>query len=90
MQPWFERIAEQLIHYLVEKGLLHAECAEDREHPCVVIWHPSAVEQLGAYLAHEAGLWYTVDGTPLPEGAVTHWADMPAGPAGEKEERTEP
>ncbi|MCQ8116118.1 DUF551 domain-containing protein [Methylomonas rosea] len=24
--------------------------------------------------------WFTADGEPLPDGVVTHWAEMPAGP----------
>lgn len=28
---------------------------------------------------HQDGMWWTVDGNPLPEGIVKGWADMPSG-----------
>lgn len=45
-----ERAAQRVIDFIVEHSLLRAECAEDPEHPCIVIWHESAVEQLAALI----------------------------------------
>lgn len=28
---------------------------------------------------HHDGVWYTVDGNPLPHGMVKAWAEMPVG-----------
>lgn len=47
----YERMAEDLIHFIVAEGLVHAECGEDAEHGVVCIWHESAVEHLAARLA---------------------------------------
>lgn len=47
----YEQIAEQLIHYLIEQALFHAECPLDPGHTIVVVWHPAAVEHLAAKIA---------------------------------------
>lgn len=44
----------------------------------VLVNHPTLNEPvwLGYY---EQGHWYTPNGEALPDGSVTHWADMPSG-----------
>ena len=44
----------------------------------VLINHPRLDEPtwLGYY---ERGIWFTVEHERLPDNAVTHWADTPAG-----------
>jgi hypothetical protein len=44
----------------------------------VLVNHPSLNEPVWlGYCLCEG--WFTADGQPLPDGAVTHWADMPSG-----------
>lgn len=43
----------------------------------VLVCHPSMNEPVW-FGYHEDNSWYTADGYWL-EGAVTHWAEMPAG-----------
>ncbi|WAR45485.1 DUF551 domain-containing protein [Methylomonas rapida] len=45
----------------------------------VLLYHPTLNEPvwLGYFFQH---FFYDVQGNQHPNGAVTHWADMPAGP----------
>jgi len=47
----FEILAEQMIDQIITSGLCHAECAENKEHGCIVVWSGGVVEQLAATLA---------------------------------------
>lgn len=49
----YERMAEDLINWIVEQRLFQAYCAVDREHGVLVVWCEAAVEQLAARLAGE-------------------------------------
>ncbi len=47
-----EQTVEKIMHACAEHAYVSAECAEDRDHPCVVKWSESAQEHLAAML-HE-------------------------------------
>lgn len=47
----YERMAEDLIHWIVEQRLFQACCAVDDDHGVVVTWGEHAVEHLAARLA---------------------------------------
>lgn len=60
----FEDQAQELMGILIESGLFHAQCAEDKDHPCVVVWSSGAQGQIAAWLR---------EGTqtnPTPQGPV--------------------
>lgn len=49
-----EDVAEQIMHAAAEHVFVSAECAEDREHPCVILWSESAREHIGAMIQRYA------------------------------------
>ena len=48
--PKCEIEAKRIIELCVEHALVSAECVEDKNHPCVIIWSPVAIEFIGAEL----------------------------------------
>jgi hypothetical protein len=56
-----ELAAQQLMSDCAEHGYVIAECAENKTHPCVIVWSAHSTEQIGAWLhaiatrAHSAG-----------------------------------
>lgn len=43
--------AKIIIDQIISGKLFHAECAEDKNHPCIVIWSSQAEEQIEAMLS---------------------------------------
>ena len=39
-----------IIDQIIKGGLVHVECAHDKEHGCIAVWSAGAAEQLAAYL----------------------------------------
>jgi hypothetical protein len=47
----YHEVAQEVIDLIISGTLLHATCAEDAAHGCVVVWSSGAQEQIGAHLA---------------------------------------
>jgi hypothetical protein len=48
----YHEVAQEVIDLIISGKLLHATCAEDANHGCVVVWSSGANEQIGAHLAN--------------------------------------
>ena len=46
-----DELAQDIIDKIIEGGLLHATCAEDKDHGCLVVWSSGAQEQIAAIIA---------------------------------------
>jgi hypothetical protein len=72
-----EELAVLLMNQAAQEGWVSAECATDKDHPCLVIWSESAEEHLGAFLnaAHEKSYAQGVAGALSAMAVVV--ANMP-------------
>lgn len=49
-----ETIGALIIDRIIAGKLMHASCAHDRDHECIVVWSSGAVEQLNALVAEHS------------------------------------
>lgn len=48
-------IGEKIIDAIIRGGLCHAECAAEKDHPCVVVWSSGAADQIDAIISESRG-----------------------------------
>jgi hypothetical protein len=41
-------LGDQIIEQIIKGGLMSAQCAEDQNHPCIIVWSSGAAEQIEA------------------------------------------
>lgn len=45
-----ERLAVEIINFIIMGNLMIGKCADDPEHGCMVVWSANAHDQLAAFL----------------------------------------
>lgn len=43
-------MAQRLIAFLIKSKMFHADCVENNEHGCLVIWSASAQDQIAMFI----------------------------------------
>jgi hypothetical protein len=46
----FALVADQIVNAIIVGKLLHAECSENKDHGCIVVWSSQAQEQIAALI----------------------------------------